>query len=425
MTNTINRSRGAALLLMLIIISVATLSFLVSALNADKFRLQRDQITEQTLARGKDALIGWSITHAQSPGLMPFPDRNADSNYDGRADCPTTAVTTSMLIGQLPWLEYPAPCTDAGGGLSEHLRDDSDHTLWLAVSRNLVYDGAYPVINSQITSLTTDWLTVVDANAAVISNRVAAIVIAPGKPLAGQDRSNAADADEYLDSLTISATVYSNADGDNTYIQAPASDTFNDHLLLITIDDLMRATERAVSQRVAKDVRACFDAYSAASGGKLPWAAQLNPSASPNYDGDYTALIGRVPDNTLNINMTPGVNDPAMATTWQPAGCFTTLGYWSNWREQVFYQLAPAYQPGASASCPSCLSIDGTSGFRGAIIFSAGALTGQQRSTNADKGDIDNYLEGDNADSDHALENQDASTTFNDIVYCLDGGVTC
>ncbi len=52
-------------------------------------------------------------------------------------------------------------------------------------------------------------------------------------------------------------------------------------------------------------------------------------------------------------------------------------------------------------------------------------LLGQQRTTDADKGDISNYLEGDNSDGDSVFENQQISASFNDRVICVDGGVTC
>ena len=417
--------KGAALLVMLSVIVLGTLGLLLSQLNSNALNRERDAQTMRALAEAKELIMGWSLVHPQRPGLLPFPDRNADGNYDGAADCPAGAVNNTHLLGKLPWANYPAPCVDPRGGLGGRPLDESGETPWYAVSRNLVYNLAYPTINSDLTQLNTGWITVFDEKGALLSNRVAFVVMAPGRVLPGQNRGAAAPAAaNYLDSMTLGATVHNNADTDQSFIAATSGSNFNDRLLYVTIDEFMSQVENAMARRVERDARACLDAYAAASGGKYPWAAVLNGGAAPDYTGDYGAGFGRIP-LTLNIEASPGVPDAAMQAGWQPATCFSGLPYWNSWREQIFYQVAPGYRPGSAAVCPACLTLNGGGNYRAHVLFAGRVLSGQARVTNANKGAVANYLEGDNANGDLAFENQPDSASFDDRVFCVDGGVTC
>ena len=416
-----HRQSGAALLIMLTILVLAAATLFINQLkNVDStfFQYQR---SDDILQEARGALIGWALTHVQQPGLLPVPDLRNDGNYDGRSDCPVGAINNSHLLGRLPWLAYSAPCLDPRGGTGAHLKDASGESLWYAVSANLLYDFGYPTINSELADSSSGWITVRDNSGAVISDRVAALVIAPGVALPGQNRAGAApQANRYLDSITIGAVTYSNANFDSDFIRADENDSFNDRMAYITIDELMLLVERKV---VAK-VRGCLDDYAAASGDKYPWAAPLNGAAVPSYTGVYNSGFGRLAD-TLNIESTPGVNDPSMQSTWQPAGCLSGLAYWNSWRELVFYQVAPGYQPGSAAACPGCLTLNGAGSHRSMVMVAGHRLAGQSRSSNSDKGNIANYLEGDNADADNAFEMQAASALFNDRVICVDGANQC
>ncbi len=97
---------GAALLIMLGALVLLTAAILLSQLNAAVApTASRDPGTVETLARAKEALIAWAATHPDTPGLLPFPDRNDDvtPEYDGAADCvaPGT-VGPAHLIGSFP-----------------------------------------------------------------------------------------------------------------------------------------------------------------------------------------------------------------------------------------------------------------------------------------------------------------------------------
>ncbi|HEC15713.1 MAG TPA: hypothetical protein ENI99_03940 [Sedimenticola sp.] len=410
------KQRGAALLVLLTIMVLGAATLLVTQLNHFSGFWVRDRHSMQALAQAKAALIGWAVSHPLQPGLLPFPDRNGDGDYDGNSDCPAT-VDLSTLTGRLPGLGYPAPCVNPQGGLGVNPLDGSGEPLWYSVSSNLVYDGGYPVINSDLRDEPDNWITVIDGSGNLLSDRVAAVIIAPGGVLGGQSRGGGAPAvDNYLDSATVGGTTYSNSDLDLNFIAAQPSGSFNDRLIYITIDELLDQVERVVARRIDQLVRPCLTAYAAASGGKYPWAAQLDGSAPPDYTGDFGSNLGRLPE-TLNIDVSPGSPDGAMQASWN---CHTVLPYWSSWRELVFYEVAADYQPGSTATCGSaCLTLDGVGGKPFVIMLAGGALAGpgQQRSDNMQKGDIANYLEADNADGDLVFENGTASSTFNDQAF--------
>ena len=417
---------GAALLILLTVLVLGAATLLVSRLNQLSSRFDDSRKTDQALVAAKEALLGWALSAEQRPGLLPVPDLATDGNYDGDSDCPFGSLNSSHQLGRLPWRRYlnappAAYCSGNRGGVGGLLKDAAAEPLWYAVSANLLYDGGYPVINSDIAGLSSGWLTVRDRQGNVLSNRVAAVLLSAGEMLAGQNRSGAAaTADNYLDSVTVMGTTYSNADADLDFIAASESDTFNDRLVYITIDELLAQVER----KVVATARACLEAYAAVSGNKYPWAAPLNATAPPSYIGQLNSHFGRIPA-TPNIEASAGVNDAAMQSSWQPANCFSGLSYWPDWRESIFFRVAPGYAPGSGASCPTCLTFGGLGNYHAVVVLAGAALAGQTRTSSADKGSIGNYLEGDNADGDNDFERQAASAVFNDRALCLDGGGGC
>jgi len=154
---------------------------------------------------------------------------------------------------------------------------------------------------------------VVDRNGNVISNRVAAVIIAPGTSVGGQDRSSAApEAREYLDRIVrISDGVpfknYGyplNQFDDNQFIigedarTVGANDTvfqkpyyFNDKLVYITIDELVIALEK----RVGEVARVSLKSYQDVNG-HYPYAAVLGGVGSVRqYHCINNNLSGGVP----------------------------------------------------------------------------------------------------------------------------------
>lgn len=259
------RQRGAALLLAMFIIGLAVTAYVVRSYDAAAMKARQEERTIKALAEAKEALIAWSVTHNQTPGQMPWPDRREtnDPNYDGRSDCSSASFELvnsqgeANFIGQLPSLPSTTPCLIYPG--IGHYQDAYGNKLWYAVSRNLVRNyvspATNPIINPGIiTAPTYPWMIIRDGQGGIISNRVAIVIIAPGLPLSGQNRSSSAPpVSAYLDTMEINGNVYSNADyliDTEDFIQGPTTSSFNDRLVYITIDELILSVARRVAQEI-------------------------------------------------------------------------------------------------------------------------------------------------------------------------------
>jgi len=365
--------QGAALILMVFILSLVVLAYTVKALNGNDLRAKEVANTSQALAEAKVALISWAVNHPNAPGLMPYPDRNADAGgYDGLSDCPGGATLYSHLIGRLPWkgADYN-DCNILLNGLGKEFLDGSNEPLWYAVSKNLVHiysPTADPVINPSVINNPPygAWMSVYDKNGQLVSNRVAAIIFAPAPPISDQDRSGGkADATNYLDTFdlqsgggTKSNRTYSSANedfymgedsrdvrSDNTVYQQPYY--FNDKLVYITIDELMVEIEK----RAAGEARQALKKYYSANQ-YYPYAAQLGTTAI--YSGELlntSATIGLsagfLPLDHQSCTYTR-ITSPVSATLncSQPLFDSTTSGF-----TRMEYRNSPSNFTTSSSAC--------------------------------------------------------------------------
>lgn len=310
-----HKQKGAVLILMAFIIGLGVLAYLLNSFDPARIRLEQDKKTMQTLNDAKQALIAWSVSHANHPGQMPFPDRGSGGGYDGRSDCNppnNNPLLYSFLIGQLPIYGQTAPCVNPRTGIGGDFQDAQGNRLWYAVSRNLTHkyetdpfntNPTEPIINpSVIDSPMYAWLKVLDRNGLLVSSRVAAVIVAPGQPIGSQNRTVAAPASEFLDTLIIGANTYSNADytssdedfiiGENSRNVSNADPTFvqpynfNDKLVYITIDELIAA----LNSRATSEASNLLKLYKSKTG-QFPYAANLgapfnnNIAIPPNQQG--------------------------------------------------------------------------------------------------------------------------------------------
>lgn len=308
----LSKQRGGALILIAFMIGIALTAFVIKNFNTSSIKAEQDAKTMEALGQAKEALIAWSVTYGDLPGLMPYPNRGTDgAGYgDGGADCfaGSTAFNYAFLIGMLPTKDsIDTNCISltrkglpefavVNNQVSPELIDVTGNPLWYAVSRNLVRNyespATSPVINpSIINNPAHAWMVVRDSAGTIISDRVAIVIIAPGPPLAGQNRGNTVTSSHYLDQVTIGATTYSNRDYDQPdedfIIGDITSGTFNDRLVYITIDELMAMLE----QRAAAEARDALRRYRDASG-QLPYSA---PLGSVNHyscvENSYNGLL--------------------------------------------------------------------------------------------------------------------------------------
>ena len=337
------KQKGAVLIFIAFILGLGAAVYVLKTYNADAARARQDEKTYKALNDAKVALIAWAVNYSSSPGQMPWPDRNGDGNYDGSSDCVATTFQYGYLLGQLPSQPTTSPCLDPNNGLvvyaglstypglNQVFTDAQGNQLWYAVSRNMVYDYEHsenPIINPgminpphaitpymrQGGTQSYPWLTVLDRNGNLVSDRVAAVIIAPGSPLENQNRSSSApNAKEFLDSFMIGAASKKNSDSslaNEDFIMGedsrnvPASDTtfvkpyyFNDKLVYITIDELMAA----LSSRAAAEAKTQLLNYKKATDlstplilndGYYPFASAL--VATEHYQGN-NQLAGFLP----------------------------------------------------------------------------------------------------------------------------------
>jgi type II secretory pathway pseudopilin PulG len=436
----IRRQRGAALMVMLVILIMGSAAFLVGELSSIAPQLERDKRTAEALSQAKEALIGYAASvdlsdpyaYSPRPGNLPCPDFSNTG---------TAALTCSgSALGRLPWKTLGLP----------DLRDGSGERLWYAVSSNFrklssgtpcSTSGDPDCLNSDtlgtITVRAPDGAIIYDGSA---SNGLAAVIVAPGNVLqrtdktSPQDRSTAGEntPDNYLDiALGEDNATFSNS-STNGFIQGTIRDgngnvILNDQLLAITQDSIMQAAQK----RVAKEVQSCLTDYALNNLGRYPWAAQITDLTSPYGDSSGT-YFGRIPDT---LSHTDSDIEGATSSQWT-ISCKTHITntpakWWLNWKEMVFYGLsntfrpsdttAPAF-PSTCATSGNCLSVNSaTSPARIVVIVAGKALSNpNQLNRNTNKTNAFSYLEGGNESANQSgaftFIQSVPSATFNDLL---------
>lgn len=309
-TRALSRQRqsGIALLMILAVLIVAGSYAFYRTANVGQGRTQQAGKLASSLARAKEALIARAVTDANRPGSLPCPDLITNdvglSNFpgDGKTDMFTLTQCPSY-IGWLPWVTIDLP----------ELTDDSGTRLWYAVSPSLRDDdSAYPINSDTLAALRIDG-----------GGEIAAIIIAPGRAIAGQTRPSNNPAD-YLEG--------DNANGDLNYVSGPGSATFNDVVAIITYQELMAAVEK----RVASEVKVCLEQHALASANSLhsyPWPA---PFSSLNLRGKSGSYFGQLPVTQPS----PGLN----ATLLENIAQLQTASNSLNSATQASTQLAAVQQ---------------------------------------------------------------------------------
>lgn len=308
---------GGALLVMLVILVMGITTVFITSLSSTAIQNRRNHSSAESLARAKEALIGYALTygdtHTAAHGYLPCPDLSG-SNGEGSSPGSCGSAGAHQL-GRLPWRTLDLPA----------LFDGSGECLWYAVS------GKYKN-NPPDPSTTMNWdntgdLTIYADNGNTIeANEVVAAIIAPGKPLSGNsDRAGSSaptcggnyTAAAYLENDTSHGV--NNADGTQGKFILPHEHRdsngnvtleTNDQILFITRQDLWNA----IQKRIARQAKKCLDDYAADASNpdhKYPWAVQLSDTtASPNRSGTLDVRFGRFPD-TPNTSTSGGGSCPA------------------------------------------------------------------------------------------------------------------
>lgn len=380
---------------MLVIMVLGISAVFVGSLNSTSLRNARNEKTADALAAAKEALLGYAVMNAKRPGSLPCPDTNNDGTAEG--SCSGTTLT-----GRFPWKTLG----------TDELIDGYGETLWYTLA---------PSLKNTSTNISSDITAELSISG---TSNIAAIVFAPGVAIASQQRSTNSDkanVSNYLEG--------ENQDSDYVFSAGTETDTFNDRSLALGAETILATVEK----RIAKQVLACLNDYAADNPwGRYPWSTKLDSGSSPNYDDKSDERFGRLPDN-LSDTRSDSSND--MSDVWPSTeacnGIFpTTSGWWNNskWKELVFYSVTSRYKPNdyspSSCGVTSCLSVNPPSADfnkKVVVIVAGKKLTGQSRSSNSDKANISNYLEGNNetAASTKIFEQSPSSNSFNDTVLFI------
>ncbi|GAB4128459.1 MAG: hypothetical protein Fur0040_11410 [Sideroxydans sp.] len=406
MQPSLRTQQGAAFIVMLVILVMGITALFVSSLDSAALRNLRNEKTSEALATARDALQGYALRNAKRPGALPCPDTNNDGVAEG-------SCAGANLLGRLPWKTLGLP----------ELRDGYNETLWYALAPEFVNSGSS--LNSDTSgalslSGSSNLTALVFSAGAVLPNqqRDANNMICP---LDGASRPANRCASNYLEG--------ENQDNDYVFVRAPQTDTFNDVVLELKAETLLPAVE----QRIAREVVACLKDYAASNPwGRFPWSTKLDGGSSPSYNDKSDERFGRLPDDLSNTRSdSSGTMPDVWPSTEACNGIFpTTSGWWNNskWKELVFYAVTSRYKPKDStpSSCgtSSCLSVNPPSADydkKVVVIVAGKKLAGQNRSSNADKANLSNYLEGNNATAatTKIFEQGTQSATFNDTVLFI------
>lgn len=449
--------QGAALMIFVLIMVMASSAFLLQSLNLN-FSNHKASIDQQVLEQAKEALLGFSLSYADRnpsrlPGYLPCPDFNGD----GISDTPCGLAGESSL-GRLPWQTL---------GLKP-LRDSAGECLWYAVSgvykespistlsidsngQFLVFDSSLNSLNGNNASETA--IAVVFAPGIAINNQVRSVTLANatecGSNIVGEAINLSAN---YLDNfapinnatgshaanniLGIATSIIPSP-GISTFIQSgflstQTPSTFNDTLVKISPVDF-QPVYRYMQQWIGTRVRECLVAYAINNGNKLPWPAilQLPGALATTDDNDGQLRFGRIANSLLNSVADAGISplwpvdpDPTQAGTQ----CFA-WGWWNNNADMVFVAIDNSIAPLVIIPSVTTLTVDGNP--TPAAIFIAGRanfLT-QNRTLPDDQNTLRNYMESNNIidlgtgivppGNEDFITNDNLAVFFNDYVCSL------
>jgi hypothetical protein len=346
------RQRGAALLVMLVVMVMGTLTLLASSLGKAGLQIERDRVTADALAQAREALIGYALSSenaggaAARPGNFPCPDRNApgDMGYgDAEASCSAAGGTS---IGRLPWKTLGLP----------ELLDGEGEPLWYALSDN--FRKSVSIINSD----TRGTLQVYDRDGSTLltpaGNEAVAMVFSAGSVVGNQQRNTAADkinTSNYLDT----ANGRNNATANGPFIAADKSGSFNDRLIIIRARDFIPAIEK----RVARELKVILENYRAANG-VYPYPAPFGTcSGTTNCNSSAAICRGRLPYIALPADWGGNYALPitAGASPWFIA---------NRWYRVIYYSAGANRLATAPPGCSATLNVSGSTA--AALFFMPG-----------------------------------------------------
>lgn len=324
------RQKGVALVILVVIIVLAFISYIVSELSVPELKYKQQVKTMAVLKKAKQAVINYAVTYIDRPtgddfGIFPCPETFKNGPYGNMSG--TCNAKNLNAVEWFPWRSLDLSA----------LKDNSGTCLFYAVSGTHKMGARADMINEdsigmfQVVNSAGDILQGVN-----IEDRVIALVIAPGGPLAGQARNPlvpiSSCGDDYGnqvaylegDGITDNSTVSAVEDTIDQFIHATETSIneatpYNDKFLTITRDEIWkfiveRSDFKQKMENLTQGLALCLAEYANMADNtsrRLPWPVVTNLGITTNYrDNDnYTddnaasnGYSGRFPFNVANSN---------------------------------------------------------------------------------------------------------------------------
>ncbi|MEW6512829.1 MAG: hypothetical protein AB1443_02385 [Pseudomonadota bacterium] len=411
--------RGAALLIFLIGLVVAALSFVVNGLSPAFIEAWRTHKTALALAEAKTALLWYAMTFRDQQnriqieggnpppnfvyGYLPLPDLGTGSNTN--IGCPWEGCDANLsgsalnktVIGRLPWFLL-------GTG---PLRDGHGECLWYAVSGgHQRIEKAVPMnwdTLGQIDIVTTNEVDPEKLKILLASphERPTAIIFSPGPLLGNQTRGDLGGNDiricggnynpaNYLEP-NLAAALLDNANNPTSasaYYAGNVSTDTSTTRLAISAQGKINLDGTALKQGCPSNSAACGLVGNDAGLPILPDTLFDAVRKNAYFRQDINSLLDRMTsclrDQFFGAGSLPAYGKIDSVPYASYSSCYndaaTPLNYFSHYGEMIFAA------PGSTVTANGLTC-------NGALLFSGQRNSGQLRETVTDKGNPANYLE--------------------------------
>lgn len=327
------------LILLVFLIGLGATAAFIHGANRPSYRVERERKTVASLALAKTALIGWAVSNSTKPGTLPCTDTaNTGSAVTSGTNC-------IAYIGRLPWKQL---------GLGD-LRDGDGECLWYALApvfRNAMnVSGTNSRANFPLNSNTQGTITLKDGSGHTLASNLVAVILAPGAPLSGQNRTGTGTtcggnttAANYLET----ANGINNATGNYdittlalTFVVSETSSSFNDKLIAISMEDLYLPLRKRIALELMGTSNPTYGLlWYYNTNHVYPWAANNSYVQQAGSTSQY------IPYGNLNFAV-------SALNTWLVN---------NQWRNLVTYSVGTDFQPGTTypQHCASgCLIVRG------------------------------------------------------------------
>ncbi len=388
------RQRGAALLIFLVLVVTASLTFAVNNLTPEAVEARRMQKTQQALALAKQALYWYTQTFRDRQyqidpsthyayGYLPLPDLGTTANtnvsctLEGCDANLSGSALNKTIVGRFPWQLF-------GAG---PVRDGHEECLWYIVSgSHQRVDKASPMnwdTLGQIDIVTVDGGSSARLRSvlATAHERPTVIILSPGPVLSGQDR-DATDGNNvnfcggnynpanYLDPNLLIETSSS------TYFTGNVSnDTATSQLALSTQGKLYQesgAYRRSCSASNTACTLSANDTGTAATPADIFEQVRRNAYFRQDINSMLDRMVSCLRDEYYGAGSLPAYNKISAYPSTCYADTVDPQNYYAHYGEMTF--VAP--NAGVVANGTPC---------NGALLFASQRGSGQNRSIDAEK----------------------------------------